>query len=418
MTPNAGPPGGDTLGCRAKNRFMRAARLRILIAILLAGLAVTVVSSSFGDPVRWTPDGLFYQARVLELRGAEHGAAMDTAFRGPAAAELRRIDPSHVGDPAWVAYNERFYERRLTVPVAAAAIEPLSGERSLLNVSLVGYVACVLAIFGLLLLRFRLATASAVTVATILLPVLTANAQLPLTDSWGLALQTAALGAAILTLDRGLRWLPLWIGAIVLLSLTRDATWIPVLAAAFVAWRARSRIGLWLAGTGIVAALPAALLFPVPVKELMAFGLNDHRPVTDPSWTFIAERLPGAVIDLVRSDLGFVRQGEWYCGVYLGVGVVLLLAFALSSRRPRDVATILLAAAAGVGVLYTLTVPIFSGLRLELMFVPMAAFGLAAVTERLAATVATRLTRSALPRPAGAAVTHNSSLVGSSGSRS
>lgn len=418
MTPKAGHPGGDTTRERTKNRLMGAARLRILVAVLLAGLAVTTVSSSFGAPVRWTPDGLFYQARVLELRGAAHDAAREAAFGGPSAADLRREDPTHVGDPAWVAYNERFYERRLTVPAAAAAIEPLSGERSLLNVSLVGYVACALAVFWLLLLRFRLATATAVTVATILLPVLTANSQLPLTDSWGLALETAALGAAILTLDRGLRWLPLWIAAIALLSFTRDATWIPVLAAAFVAWRARSRIGLWLAGTGVAAALPAALLFPVPVKELMAFGLNDHRPVTDSSWTFIAERLPGAIVDLVRSDLGFVRQGEWYSGVYLGLGVLLLLGVAMSWRRRRDLATTLVTAAAGVAALYTLTVPIFSGLRLELMFVPMAAFGLAAVGERLADALALRLSRSALERPASAGVTPTSSLVGSSGSRS
>ena len=71
-----------------------------------------------------------------------------------------------------------------------------------------------LALFGLLLLRFRLAVAAAVTLLTVFLPPLTHHSSFPLTDSWGLALETRRFAAAILTFDRGLRWLPLWIGAI------------------------------------------------------------------------------------------------------------------------------------------------------------------------------------------------------------
>ena len=91
---------------------------------------------------------------MLELRGEDD--AVDEVFHGPLAADLRARDPGHTGNDAWVEYNEPFYERRVAVPLAAAAIYPAAEERSLLYLSLAGYVAAVLALFGLLLLRFRL----------------------------------------------------------------------------------------------------------------------------------------------------------------------------------------------------------------------------------------------------------------------
>ena len=80
----------------------------------------------------------------------------------------------------------------------------------MLDLSLVGYVAAVLAVFGLLLLRFRLAIAGAVTLATVFLPALVEHSSYPLTDSWGLALETAALACGLLVLERGSRWLIPW----------------------------------------------------------------------------------------------------------------------------------------------------------------------------------------------------------------
>ena len=42
----------------------------LLVALALAALAALGVAPALGDAVRWTPDGLFYQARVLQLHGA------------------------------------------------------------------------------------------------------------------------------------------------------------------------------------------------------------------------------------------------------------------------------------------------------------------------------------------------------------
>ena len=90
-----------------------------IIAAALVALSCLAVWPAFHDPVEWTPDALYYQARVLELRGEDN--AVDKVFDGPLAAELRKRDPGHTGNKTWVDYNKPFYERRVAVPLAAAA---------------------------------------------------------------------------------------------------------------------------------------------------------------------------------------------------------------------------------------------------------------------------------------------------------
>jgi hypothetical protein len=360
---------------------MRRAGLTLLVALALAAAALLAVAGTFGDPVRWTPDGLFYQARSLEIRGVDRDAALERTFQGPLGAELRSRDPLRSGNPDWVRYNAQFYERRVAVPLAAAALDPVAGDRAILDLSIAGYVAAVLAIFGLLLLRFRLPIAAAVTLATVFLPALTHHSSFPLTDSWGLALETAALASAVLVLERGPRWLVPWVASILVLSLTRDSTWIPIAAAAWLTLTLRSRVAWSLLGSGLAAALPVALLFSMPMKELLAMMLNDFRPVPDASWGFVAEHYPGALGELVRADGGFVRDGAWYSFTYLAVGLVLL--FLLGRGTRADAPLTLMKAGAVAGLLSVLVIPIFSAFRLELVCVPMAAFGLGLAAERL-----------------------------------
>jgi hypothetical protein len=367
----------------------------LLVAAALAAAVLTAVGGSLGGAPRWTPDGLFYQARSLELRGVDRGEALERTFQGPLGAELRRADPLRSGNPDWVAYNAQFYERRIALPLAAAALDPVSGDRALLDLSLLGYVAAVLAVFALLLLRFPLPVAGAVALVTAFLPALTDHASFPLTDSWGLALETAALASGLLVLDRGPRWLIPWTASILVLSMTRDSTWIPIAAAGWLTLTSRSRLSLAMLGSGLAAALPVAALFAMPLKELMAMMLNGFRPVPDASWGFVADRYPGAVADLLRADGGFVRDGAWLSAAYLAGGLALL--FLLSRGSRGDAGTTMLKAAAVAGALSVLVIPIFSAFRLELVCVPMAAFGLALACERLAERVPSR--RSGPARP-------------------
>ncbi len=296
------------------------------LAALLATLACLAVWPTFQDPVTWTPDALFYQARVLEIRGADHDAAISRTFEGSISAELRGRDPQHTGNAAWVEYNEPFYERRVALPLAGAAVYPLAGERSLLYLSLAGYVATILALFGLLLLRFRLAIASIVTLATIFLPPLTNHSSYPLTDSWGLALEIVALECGN---PRARPWSSL------APALDRRDRRARLHARQHVDSRCSQSAGarsataraspVTLFGTGIAAALPAVLLFKTPVRELLALLVNGSEPSADTSWTFIVSHYPGALLDLVRANVGFLRRGEWYTALYVVGGVLSLL---------------------------------------------------------------------------------------------
>jgi hypothetical protein len=360
------------------------------LAGLLAALALVNVWPTARNPVVWTPDALYYQTRLLELRGDSQDTALAKTFGGPLSAELRARDPNHTGNPAWVEYNEPFYERRVAFPLAGAAVYPAAGDRSLLYLSLAGYVATIVALFAFLLLRFRLLIATLVTGATVVLPPLVNHSSYPLTDSWGLALEVTAFSAAVLALDRGLRWLPLWIGALALLGFTRDSTWIPILAVGWCALRYRTRVPVTLFATGIAAAIPAVLLFETPVRDLLAFNVNGSEPSSDTSWGFILGHYPDAVVDLVRSNVGFLRRGEWYTVLYVIGGLLALLAVLWRRPPARDVVTNLLAAATVVGVVYVLAAPVFSAFRLELVFVPMAAFGLALAAELALARLAVR----------------------------
>ncbi len=372
---------------------MRKVALTLLVATALAAAALLSMADTLGDPVTWTPDGLFYQARSLELRGVDEDTALKRTFEAPLGAELRSRDPERSGDPDWVRYNAQFYARRIALPAAAAALDPVAGDRALLDLTVAGYVAAVLAIFGLLLVRFRLPIAAAVAFATVLLPALADHSSYPLTDSWGLALETLALASGILAIQRGPRWLIPWAVSIFVLSMTRDSAFILIAAAAWLTLTLRSRIAWQLVGTAVAATLPVTLLFAMPIRDLMAMMLNNFQPAADPSWGFVAERYPGAFVDLLQADGGFVRDGAWYSATYLVGGLVLL--FLLGRGGPVNS---FLKAAAVAGALSVLVIPIFSAFRLELVCVPMAAFGLGLAAERVAARAST-LSWGRMPAP-------------------
>jgi hypothetical protein len=362
---------------------MRRTSITLLVALALAAAALLSMSDTLSNPVRWTPDALFYQARALELQGTPHAQSLTEAFQGPLGADLRRVDPTRSGNPDWVDYNAQFYERRLTVPAAAAALEPVAGDRAILDVSVAGYVAAILGILGLLLLRFRLPVAAAVALATIALPALSHHASFPLTDSWGLALETAAIAAGILALERGRKWVIVWFAAVLLLAFTRDSALVLVVAAAWLTFTQRSKVSVWMLGTAGAAALAVLALFPMPMRELLAMMLNDAQPDPTASWGSVLGQYPSAIADLLQADGGYVRDGAWFTALYLIAGLGLL--FVLARGPNASPVTSLLKAAALAGAAYVVAVPIFSAFRLELVLVPMAAFGIGLGVEWIAA---------------------------------
>ena len=68
---------------------MRKALPTLLVAVALLAAALVAIGGSLEGSPRWTPDGLFYHARSLELQGVDRDVALDRAFQGPLGAELR-----------------------------------------------------------------------------------------------------------------------------------------------------------------------------------------------------------------------------------------------------------------------------------------------------------------------------------------
>src|SRR5205823_3701606 len=102
----------------------------------------------------WGTDSVFYEAQVLELEGADAAEARRQAIAVYAGAGASEDELRPFRNERWVSESARNYRRRWAVPVAAAAASPIFGDRSLLLVSLAGYVATGIALFALLRRRF------------------------------------------------------------------------------------------------------------------------------------------------------------------------------------------------------------------------------------------------------------------------
>lgn len=362
----------------------------LAVVVALAGFAFCAVHWSHG--YQWKPDSLFYEAQLLRVQGTPKNEALHRVFTGPLAAprvsqELRDTPPARrtVASSAWVSYSERFYDRRWVVPALGAAVEPALGANALRSVSLAGYVLVGLFVYALLALRFRPWIAAAVSLGALALGPLRYWSLLPLTDSFGVALEAAALVTAVLALRRPRPWLAVFAAAMLALSFTRDATIIIVAGLAWIAVRSRTRTSLAVLGTGIAASLPAPLLFGAPAREILAYTLNQFQPPPNPSWGFIGSRYLDGEKGLVKDDLTYLVHHP-YVGLYAIGGIVALYAI----RRRGDVAGSLLRAGVVGAVVLLLLAPNFTALRLELPFIPIAAYGVALALEWLALEVERR----------------------------
>ena len=367
------------------------------MVVALAGIGF--VALHWSDPYQWKPDSLFYEAQLLRVQGTPKEQALHQVFTGPLAAprvaeELRDTPPARrtVASPSWVAYSSRFYERRWVVPALGAAVEPALGDDALRAISLAGYVLCGVLVYALLLLRFRPWIAAAVAFGVLALGPLRYWSLLPLTDSFGVALEAAALATAVLALRRPKPWLPVFALTMLTLSFTRDSTLVVAAGLAWVALRQRSRRALATLATGIVASLPAPLLFGAPTREIMAYTLNQFRPPAHATWGFIRSRYVAGEKGLVKDDLTYLVHHP-YVGLFAAGGIVALYAF---RSRGDDAASLMRGAVVGAVVLL-LVAPNFTALRLELPFVPLAAYGVGLALD----AVRRRTPRGPMPVPGG-----------------
>ena len=365
-------------------------RRDLLIALALLVLGIALVLPYTGPDVRWAPDSLFYTAQKREIQGESRDAALRAVFASPAAAELARSERDlapaqrRIENPAWQTYSSRFYRRRWTVPLLAAALEPVVGKRSIEDPSLIGWALLAPLLFLLLRRRFDAGVSAAVALFCTLLPPVFHVGPVPSTDLLALSLLIAALLAAWQVRVAGLAWLPAWILLVLVLSFTRDANVVLIAATGWLALRERTRSSLVLPATAVLASLPAPLLFAAPFRDNLAYTFNDYRIPPDSSWSFIAGEYPHRIFDVLRYDLEYPLESA-VPPIAFVMGVIVLAALVkLYLLSARDDPFLVLARGAGVGALVTVLIAAnYSNGRLELVLVPSIAAGLGAIAEQL-----------------------------------
>ena len=123
----------------------------------------------------------------------------------------------------------------------------------------------------------------------------------------------------------------------------------------------------------------------------MAYTLNQFRPPAHATWGFIRSRYVNGEKGLVKDDLTYLAHHP-YVGLFAIGGIVALYAI-----RNSDESTKLLLGAVAGAVVLLLVAPNFTALRLELPFIPLAAYGLALGLD----AVGRRAPRSPVPVPRG-----------------
>lgn len=353
--------------------------------LLLVVIAAVSVSPALSGAVRWTPDSLFYEAQMYELRGESQAAALHRAFSGPAEAALAQTALRGRTSQAWITYSARFYRRRWVTSAIAAALYPLAGTRSLVYAAMLGYLAVGVLIYALLRRRTTPAVALLSAAICLLLPPVRASGMFPLTDSWGLALETAALLAAILAIERGGKWIALWGISMLALSFARDATIILVLGTAWWWWRKRTHRAAAVAITGLLASIPAPALFRAPVVGQLSWELDGFHIPHPASWSVVASHLPRALAAVLRDDLKYpAGLALPYLAYAVGLALVAAVVYMIRAA-PRDDPFYVLARVALVGSVLTVALSAsYTDLRVELAFVPVIAIALALAIDRLA----------------------------------
>lgn len=347
-----------------------------------------------GDP---NSDGLFYEVQAKELQGESHDVAMREIFSAPEARRTAAIEDAPSGShrvlsPAWQRFSARFYERRWLVPGLAIAVGAVTGESvptALKTVSMLGYALVGAVLFLLLRRRFPVSISIVGALGCMLLPPLYRWSFGQFVDSWGVLLEGLGLLALVVVCDRGLRWLPLWIGAMLALSITRDATMILGLAALWLAavqWRDRdARVrNAWILIGGACAALPALLLGGAPIRENLAYILADYNVPVDASWGHVLAGYPRQLLGTFEGNLTYpLEHGMAGLLLYPVLAVACVAIALVILRRARGDSFWLVAHGAIPGcVLLLLVANNPQGYRLELIFVPVIAIGFALALSR------------------------------------
>jgi hypothetical protein len=169
------------------------------------------------------------------------------------------------------------------------------------------------------------------------------------------------------------------------LSVTRDLTIVLVVATGWLALRERTRETVALFASGVIASIPSPLIFSAPLRDNLAYNFNDFRIPTDTSWGSILGDYPSQLSHLISADVKYPFNSSFPALLTLAMGVVVIAALVqvVVPWKQTDPFLSLIRAATVGGVLTILISVNYTSLRLELVFLPAIATGVALLGERL-----------------------------------
>ncbi len=172
------------------------------------------------------------------------------------------------------------------------------------------------------------------------------------------------------------------------LSFTRDSTLVLFAAAGWSALAMRTRRSTVVLASGVAAALPALLLFGAPLKRQLAYVIQGFHPPTVVSWSYVIAHYPGTLASVLRQDAHY-PQTLAYPVVWYAVGAVLVASVGymfIAGPRRDPFFTLSRGALLGAAALLVLSIN-YTALRIELVFLPTIAAGLAFAVSRLVGPV-------------------------------
>jgi hypothetical protein len=145
-------------------------------------------------------------------------------------------------------------------------------------------------------------------------------------------------------------------------------------------------------GTGVAASVPAFALFGAPLVRQLSYVLQGFHPPTVVSWSYVLHHYPSALGSVLRQDahypLGLSFPVFWFA-VAAVLAAALVYMFIASPRRDPF---FMLSKGAVVGAAALIAASInYTGLRIEMVFIPSIAVALALAVARLLVPVRARL---------------------------
>jgi tellurite resistance protein TehA-like permease len=178
------------------------------------------------------------------------------------------------------------------------------------------------------------------------------------------------------------------------LSFTRDSTVVVLAAMGWVVLAMRTRRSGVVLGTGVVASVPAFALFGAPLVSQLSYVLQGFHPPTVVSWSYVLHHYPAALSSVLRQDAHY-PLGLSFPVFWFAVAAVLLAALVyMFVASPRGDPFFMLSKGAFVGAAALIVASInYTGLRIELVFIPSIAVALALAVARLLVPVREWLSR-------------------------